>query len=219
MNHTKKSKGTDMKTSNRTLSMMSPKVKRSVMAVSMATALGLNSTLYADTMTQRFEADPGYKTYESLLDSGKNAEALKIKRGMLEKLTAQIFSGYEMSERSRKGLTEKFNSMPLQMKTIWCDLYLKSKNLLSDESQRIQFNAHLALFLDSIQFGYGNSLWHAKTILEDIRFNDDGKFAKELVEVGKNGDLIAQYKKEIAENKKEIAEWNKIIERLKKLGQ
>jgi hypothetical protein len=194
-------------------------MKRGMIAMSAVMAMGMANLLMADTLTQQFEANPQYATYQKYIDNNDTTNALKLKRAILEKLVADTFAGYETSERSRNGIKKKFDSMPLQIKTIWCDLYLKSKNILVDESQRIAFNASLAFFVDSVHFGLGNAEYHAHNIASDIRFNDGGKFGYELVEVGKSADNIAQYRKQIADADKKIAEWNEVIKLLEKLGQ
>ena len=184
--------------------------------MSVVLSMGMANMLMADTMTQRFEADPQYATYQKYIDNKDNTNAIKLKKEILEKLVADIFAGYETSERSRNGIKKKFDSMPLQMKTIWCDLYLKSKNILADESQRIPFNAKLIFFIDSVHFGLGKAEYHANNIARDIRFNDNGKFINKLVEAGKDADTVAKLRKEIAEKIKETEEIRKDTEEIRK---
>lgn len=201
-------------------------MKRWMVAICLLSNLSLLHSAEYNNLTQAFEQSPRFKEYDLTLKSGKQDEAIKIKREILVELTQIILNQYysELSNRSREWVRKKIETYPLQMKTILSDLYLKSDRVLEPKEQKIAFNAGMFLLIDAIHNGWGNSEVLANGIKTDFKFNDWWKFINELVEIGKSADKIAQYRKEIADSDKKIAdsdkkieEWKRIIERLNKL--
>ena len=203
-----------MKPSNRTLSMMPPKVRQSIMAVSVVTALGLSNVAWADNMTERFASHARYAEYQKALDFNDKETAYAIKKQVAEEICDSIMVQVvdESNALAKKGIKARYDKWDIQTKVNFANIYLKSKKILVNEDKRATFNANLSTFIERIYLHTGNTLDKAKEIQSNFVFNDNNVFINDLIEIAKITDSIAA-------SEKSIAEWDKIIKRLEKLGQ
>ncbi len=210
-----------MNPSNRTLSMMSPKVRQSIMAVSVVMALGLSNVAWADNMSERFASHARYTEYQKALDTNDKEKAYAIKKQMAEEICDSIMVQVvdESNALAKKGIKARYDKWDIQTKVNFVNIYLKSKKILVNEDKRATFNPNIIFFIESIYQQTGNTLYKAKDIQSRFEFNDNNVFINDLIEIAKITDSIAASEKSIAANEKSIAEWDKIIKRLEKLGQ
>ena len=209
-----------MNPSNRTLSMMSPKVRQSIMAVSVVTVLGLSNPAWADNMTERFASHARYAEYQKALDTNDKEKAYAIKKQMAEEICDSIMAQvvYETNSLAKKGVKAMYDKWDIQTKVNFANIYLKSKQILVNEDKRATFNPNIIFFIESIYQRTGNTLYKAKDIQSRFVFNDNNVFINELVEIAKMADEIAANEKEIAANEKSIANWNEILKKLEELA-
>ena len=202
-------------------------MKRWMVAICLLSNLSLLHSAEYNNLTQAFEQSPRFKEYDLTLKSGKQEEAIKIKREILVELTQIILNQYysELSNRSREWVRQKIETYPLQMKTILSDLYLKSDRVLEPKEQKVAFNSSMFLLIDAIHNGWGNAEVLANGIKTDFKFNDWWKFINELVEIGKLSDKIAADRRIIVENEKAIATseknikaWENILKKLEAIA-
>jgi len=112
-----------MKPSNRTLSMMSPKVRQSIMAVSVVTALSLHAGEYV-RIGDQWQASPQYQEYLTLQKAGKMDEAKELQNNAITRLTDKGIEKYilGLSKERRDRFSKDIMELPIGLKGLLVDI-------------------------------------------------------------------------------------------------
>lgn len=207
-----------MNPSNRTLSMMSPKVRQSIMAVSVVTALGLHAGEYV-RIGDQWKTTSEYQEY--LKKGGDNSpEGKAIKEKTITRLTddgkARYIAGFD--PRFQSLMTKRVNELPIGLQGLLVDMHGKITDKLDkpydimtmSRIQTFEFN-----FVDSI---YRNNILATKSVEDILKIApelDKTEIVATLREVGGKYDNIAKVQEETAKVQEDAEAWKRIGEILK----
>lgn len=215
-----------MNPSNRTLSMMSPKVRQSIMAFGLLASMHLS----AQELGDQWEASKEYQEYVRL-GGEKSEQAKSIKEQKVKELVApimaQIVNDYDPKYREMMSKKLSEPEMQLGLQTLMVNIYIKTQEVIKPNhtaEEKNKFASFLYFYVKSIRDDGGaciSNLEKMKKIYPEFAKTEVMKF---LVEIGKSADSAAaanksadEANKRADEANKRAEQWRKITELLKKL--
>lgn len=214
-----------MNPSNRTLSMMSPKVRQSIMAFGLLVSMHLSALELGD----QWEASKEYQEYIGL-GGEKSEQAKSIKEQMVKELVspimAQIINDYDPKYREMMSKKLSEPEMQLGLQTLMVNIYIKTQEVIKPNhtaEEKNKFATYLYQYVKSIKDdGQAciSNLEKMKKIYPELA---NTELIKTLSGIGVNYDSAAKHKenadkhKENADKYEELTkEWEKLVNALKR---
>ncbi len=210
--------GNRMRTNGRALAMISPKVRQTMMAISLASILNVN--VYASS--------EDWNKIDNLEKSGKVEESIKLKTQIIDSVKKAYVKQHPREELGNKAL-ERISELQPQIQEVLFKCFDIGIEKIKDEKIQKQYTVRITAFFHGVNKNSGGLEEYAKKNLETLPGFAQSDLYKTLLSLAKQSDEyikgeiekkeneIAELDKRNAELDKRIALWNKLLGNLKSL--